>query len=133
MAYSIFLNKGTSSAQRSANATLSQAEINDRPQPTPNSTFEQLIKLNARLQLIYEQLSSNSALVIFTGHDDHQEMVSLGKRRAEFENMIKVKSANGSATDLASQDGVDAVKWSNADDRAVVCSFASVKCAAMVA
>ena len=60
------------------------------------------MNLNNHLQQIYTSLPLNSALLIFTGHDDPRQMAELNRRRNKFETEYRASQSQYSFAATAS-------------------------------
>ena len=83
----------------------------DEPAPPPVDLGPVHADLNRRLQALHASLPPLTALVIFTGHGDPQEMSRLAAKKAKFDRLWKtVKQSEISQED----------KWMESDDRELV-------------
>ncbi|KAL1750700.1 hypothetical protein FB107DRAFT_223404 [Schizophyllum commune] len=60
-----------------------------KPPPTQEAVNQALAALNTRLAAVHAALPPRTALVIFTGHEDPQRMVNLGRKRGAWEAAIR--------------------------------------------
>ncbi|GAA6034983.1 hypothetical protein JCM8097_002129 [Rhodosporidiobolus ruineniae] len=79
--------------------------------PSPESISAAFSSLNARLTALHAALPPLTALVVFTGHGDPQEMSRLAAKKAKFDRLWKTVKQS----EIADED-----RWMESDDRQLV-------------
>ena len=79
----------------------------------PSEVKTALKATNSNLSVIHAALPPHTALVLFTGHSDPREMVTLQSRKNAFDNAFRASQATGKEPTSIPSD----LKWTNADAR----------------
>ncbi|KAJ3768868.1 hypothetical protein FB446DRAFT_750066 [Lentinula raphanica] len=81
------------------------------------SLSSSLQETSTRLRTIYSSLPTNTALLVFSGHQDPRRMGDLSKRRARWEKEMKARVGRAQGGSEQGQVGVEGARWTTADMR----------------
>ncbi|GAA5829121.1 hypothetical protein JCM11251_004132 [Rhodosporidiobolus azoricus] len=102
---------GDATPPATPSATAPPTEPSPPSPPTPEAISSAFSSLNSRISALHAALPPLTALIVFTGHGDPQEMSRLSAKKAKFDRLWKT---------IKQSEIKDEDRWMESDDRMLV-------------